>query len=277
MDRGAAECAYDEQKGPAMPVANVNGQQIAYDDTGGEGPALLFSHGFLMDRSMFDAQVEALSDRYRCITWDERGFGDTPATGPFTYWDSADDAVALLDHLGVDKAVFIGMSQGGYLSLRAALAHPDRVAALVLIDSGVHMDDEETLAGYSGMIQHWLSDQPLGDVGMYVAGLIIGEPTLMKKWVDIWESRRESAPLEHPASALLNRDDITGRVDEITCPVLIIHGEEDQAIPIETARKLCDDLPDCRGVVAVPGAAHASNMTHPDIVTPAIAEFLTGL
>ncbi|HHC07507.1 MAG TPA: alpha/beta hydrolase, partial [Actinobacteria bacterium] len=112
-----------------MPVAEVNGQRIAYDDTGGDGPALLFSHGFLMDRTMFDHQVAALSDRYRCITWDERGFGETPAEEPFTYWDSADDAVALLDHLGVDRAAFIGMSQGGYLSLRAALAHPDRVAA----------------------------------------------------------------------------------------------------------------------------------------------------
>jgi len=259
-----------------MPVAHVNGQAIAYDDTGGDGPALLFSHGFLMDRTMFEPQVDALSDRYRCVTWDERGFGETPATEPFTYWDSAEDAVALLDHLGIDEAVFLGMSQGGYLSLRAALAHPDRVRGLVLIDSGVHMDDEETLAGYQGMIDHWLSDQPLGDVGMYVAGLILGEPELMKKWVGIWESRDRST-VRYPAQCLLGRDDITDRVAEITCPTLIVHGEEDQAIPIETARALCEELPDCRGFVPVPGAAHASNMTHPEIVTPAIAEFLDGL
>lgn len=265
-----------ERKGATMPTADVNGQRIAYDDTGGDGPAVIFSHGFLMDRTMFADQVAALSDTYRCITWDERGFGDTPADAPFTYWDSAADAVALLDHLGIDRAVFVGMSQGGYLSLRAALAYPDRVAGLVLIDSGVQIDDEETLAGYAGMIDHWLSDQPLGEVGQMVAGLILGEPELMKKWIGIWESRDRST-VAYPAEALLNRDDISDRVQEITCPVLIIHGEEDLAIPIETARRLCADLPDCRGFVAVPGAAHASNMTHPEIVNPAIAEFLAAV
>ena len=67
-----------------MPVADVNGQSITYADSGGDGPAILWSHGFLMDHTMFDAQVEALADRYRCIAWDERGFGGTPATAPFT-------------------------------------------------------------------------------------------------------------------------------------------------------------------------------------------------
>jgi pimeloyl-ACP methyl ester carboxylesterase len=259
-----------------MPVAEVNGQQIAYDDTGGEGPALIFSHGFLMDRTMFSAQVEGLSDTYRCVTWDERGFGDTPVDGPFTYWDSADDVVALMDHLGIDDAVLIGMSQGGYLSLRAALAHPDRVRGVVLIDSGVWMDDPETLAGYGGMLAHWRSDAPLGDVGTMVAGLIVGDPVLMEEWVGIWESRDRST-IEHPGNCLLERDDITGRVDEITCPVLIVHGTDDLAIPIATAEQLCADLPDCRGMVPVPGAPHASNMTHPEVVTPAIKGFLDGL
>ncbi|HZJ49130.1 MAG TPA: alpha/beta hydrolase [Acidimicrobiia bacterium] len=259
-----------------MPVAEVNGQHIAFDDTGGDGPALVFSHGFLMDRSMFDAQVEALSDDYRCVAWDERGFGDTPVDGPFTYWDSADDAIGLMDHLGIEEAVLVGMSQGGYLSLRAAIAHPDRVRALVLIDTGVFMDDAEALAGYEGMIQYWLSDQPLGDVGVTVAGLIIGQPDLMEKWIGIWESRDRST-VKYPGDCLLGRDDITDRVSKITCPVLILHGTEDQAIPIETARRLCDDLPDCRGMVPVPGAGHASNMTHPNVVNPTIIDFLARL
>jgi len=259
-----------------MPVAEVNGQMIAYDDTGGDGPALIFSHGFLMDRTMFSAQIDALRDGYRCISWDERGFGDTPVDGPFTYWDSADDLIALMDHLGIDTAVLIGMSQGGYLSLRAVLAHPERVNGLVLIDSGVFMDDDEALEGYMGMLAHWQSNAPLGDVGTMVAGLIIGEPTLMDKWIGIWESRDRST-VKHPGDCLVGRDDITERVNEIICPVLIVHGTDDLAIPIATAEQLCADLPDCRGMVAVPGAAHASNMTHPEVVTPAIAEYLVGL
>ncbi|MEM9563617.1 MAG: alpha/beta hydrolase [Actinomycetota bacterium] len=256
-----------------MPIANVNGQSINYADSGGTGPAVLFSHGFLMDHTMFDQQVEALADDYRCVAWDERGFGATPATGPFSYWDSADDAVALLDHLGVDRAVFVGMSQGGFLSLRAALAHPDRVRALALIDSQAGVDDAETLEGYRGMISHWLSDEPLGDVGQYVASLIIGEPELSSQWIEIWETRRDPQ-IEFAAGALLDRDDVTDRLGEIACPVLSIHGGDDQAITVDRAEALQKAVPDPRGLVVVPGAAHAPNMTDPDIVNPALFDFL---
>ena len=259
-----------------MPTAQINGQQIAYEDTGGDGPALIFSHGFLMDRTMFEAQVADLSGDYRCICWDERGFGETPATEPFSYWDSADDVIALMDHLGVSRTVLIGMSQGGFLSMRAALRHPHRVRALVLIDSGAHVDPPEVLAGYNQLMSHWMSDEPLGEVGRTVAGLIIGDPELEKKWIGIWESR-DRYGLKYPSQALLTRDDISERIGGIGCPVLMVHGENDQAIPIDTAEALCGRLPDCRGLVRVPGAAHAANMTHPEIVNPAIREFLTGL
>jgi len=259
-----------------MPVADVNGQSIHFADSGGDKPAILFSHGFLMDHTMFDAQVETFADQWRCVRWDERGFGATPATAPFSYWDSADDAVALLDHLGIESAVFVGMSQGGFLSLRAALAHPDRVRALVLIDSQAGLDDAETLAGYDGMVAHWLSDEPLGEVGQFVAGLILGDPALSEEWIAIWEQRRDPQ-LQHAAGALLERDDLTDRLGEITCPVLSIHGEQDQAITMDRARAVQDGVIDGRGLVGVPGAAHAPNMTHPEIVNPALGEFLASL
>jgi 3-oxoadipate enol-lactonase len=259
-----------------MAIAEVNGQKIAFNDTGGDASALIFSHGFLMDKTMFDTQVDHFTADYRCICWDERGFGDTAANASFSYWDSADDVIALMDHLDIDQAVLLGMSQGGFLSLRAALRYPDRVRALVLIDSGVHVDPPEVLEGYGQMMDHWMSDEPLGDVGNYVASLIINEPLLMEKWIAIWESR-DRYSLKYPAETLLTRDDITDQVAEINCPVLVVHGEEDQAIPIDTAEEMIKKLPDCRGLTRVPGAAHASNMTHPEIVNPAIAAFLQGL
>ena len=100
-----------------MPHADVNGQRLFYEDSGGEGDVIVFSHGFLMSHAMFDAQVAALSDRWRCVAWDERGHGQTVTTpDPFTYWDSADDLLGLLDHLGVERAVLAGMSQTGSTS-----------------------------------------------------------------------------------------------------------------------------------------------------------------
>lgn len=261
-----------------MGTAQVNGVTVHYDDTGGDRPAVLFSHGFLMDRTMFDRQVEALGGDYRCIRWDERGFGGTAATGEFSYWDSADDAVALLDHLGVDQAVFVGMSQGGFLSLRAALAHPDRVRAVVLIDSAADTDDEETLDGYRGMLHVFGNgtDEERAGVFQIVAGLILGDEQLAEEWIPKWQAI-DPGQLTLAGGALLNRDDISDRVGEIRCPVLSIHGTADQAISLERALALAAALPDHRGVIEVDGAAHAPNMTHPDVVNPALRTFLDSL
>ena len=160
--------------------------------------------------------------------------------------------------------------------MRAALAHPDRVRALVLIDSQPGADDDETIQGYEGMVAHWLSDEPLGEVGEFVAGMIIGEPNLSTEWIAKWEQRRDPQ-LEHAGNALWTRDDITDRVAEITCPVLSVHGEEDAAIGIDKAEALQAAVPDGRGLVRVPGAAHAPNMTHAALVNGGIAEFLASL
>src|SRR4051812_46935504 len=141
-----------------MPHAEINGQNIYFEDTGGDGPPVILAHGFLMDHEMFAPQVAALRDDYRVITWDERGFGQTKFDGkPFSYWDSAADCLGLLDHLGIDRAVVGGMSQGGFLSLRAALSAPDRVRALILLDTESGVPDPDTMTAEQGMVDMWLS------------------------------------------------------------------------------------------------------------------------
>ena len=101
-----------------MPNALINGATIYYEDTGSNLPAVILSHGFLMDHEMFAPQVAALQSTHRVITWDERGFGGTIATDEFTYWDSAKDVIGLMDYLGIESCVVGGMSQGGFLGLR---------------------------------------------------------------------------------------------------------------------------------------------------------------
>jgi hypothetical protein len=131
-----------------MAFADVNGQHIRFDDSGGDGSAVILSHGFLMDREMFAPQVDALAAEFRVITWDGRGFGETRSDGqPFTYWDSARDCLGLLDHLRIERAVLGGMSQGGFLSLRAALLAPERVAALVLIGTQANLTHPDRVNG----------------------------------------------------------------------------------------------------------------------------------
>lgn len=256
-----------------MAYADVNGQRLYFEDTRGDGPVVLFSHGFLMDGEMFEPQVAALSDAYRCITWDERAFGRTEYDGkPFTYWDSARDAIGLLDHLGVQTAVLAGMSQGGFLSMRAALANPDRVRALVLIDTQSGPEDPSVIEAYRGMTADWLANGPV-NVGGIVAGLIIGNADIEPVWLAKWEK----LPWENMGTAsecLYGRDDITDRLGEIACPALVIHGTVDQAIPMDKAEALAAALSDCRGLVRVEGAAHAANLTHPEQVNPPLRAFL---
>ena len=183
------------------------------------------------------------------------------------------------DACGVDDAVWIGMSQGGYLSLRAALATPERMRALVLIDSQAHGDPPEATGGYEGMLAAMTGDddEAYAMVAEMVGGLILGTEELSAEWLPKWEARRSTTDLNVPGRTLLHRDDISDRLGEITCPVLIIHGTADEAIPIDIARATAAALPDCRGLVEVEGAAHAPNMSHPGIVNDAIGDFLAGL
>jgi pimeloyl-ACP methyl ester carboxylesterase len=254
------------------------GPAIAYTDTGGDAPAILLAHGFMLDHTMFDPQVDALRDDYRVIAWDHRGHGDTRDDGgTYSYWDSARDALALLDTLGVETAILGGMSQGGFLSLRAALLAPQRVRALVLIDSQAGGENPEVAPLYEAMHTQWITEGPSDDLVRTAVSIILADdPQLL----DIWVPRAQARPKEGltpPFRCLMDREDITDRLGEITAPALVIHGTADGAIPMERAQQLADGLPNARPLVTIEGGAHASNVTHPAEVNAAIRDFLGSL
>ena len=256
-----------------MPFADVNGQHIYFEDSGGSSPVVIFSHGFLMDHEMFEPQVRTLSDEFRCITWDQRGFGQTPATAPFSYWDSADDCLALLSHLAIESAVLAGMSQGGFLSLRAALRTPDRVKGLVLMDTQAGVEAEEARPLYQGMHDQWVSQGPSDELAAAVASLILSPGYDPAPWIAKWKA----APKENmtlPFNCLMDRDDITERLSEIGAPTIIFQGEQDGVISMESAKALQAGLPNCVGLVRIAGAGHAGNLSHPAEVNGPLREFL---
>jgi len=258
-----------------MPYAEVNGQRLFYEDTGGDGPAVVLSHGFLMDRTMFEPQVQALADEFRFITYDERGWGDSEYDEkPFTYWDLAVDVIGLVDHLGLQQATLGGMSQGGFISLRAALANPDRVKALVLIDTQAGIEDEANVAAYRGMHDEWVTNGPQDALAGAIASIILGPaPAVRDPWIAKWQELPKEA-LTQPFECLMGRDDITARLGEITQPAIVFHGTDDAAIPPAKGEELCAGLANCTGVVTVQGGTHASNLTHPDEVNGPLGDFL---
>ena len=258
-----------------MPVAQVNGQRIHYQDTGGAGPPVIFSHGLIMDHEMFAPQVAALDGRYRVITWDERGHGGTAGASlePFSCYDSADDLVALLGHLGIARAVLAGMSQGGFLSLRAALTHPDVVRALILIDTEAGVEDPARMAGYKQLVDGWVTGGLSDDTADFIEATILGEgwdgaPAWKAKWKSVAPHNVLGC-----MDCLAGRDDITGKLHGIRAPALVIHGDADAAITLDHAHILARELPNAE-LVVVKGAGHAANLTHPGVVNPAIEAFL---
>ena len=168
------------------------------------------------------------------------------------------------------------MSQGGFVSLRVALTAPERVRALVLLDTQAGCEDPEVVPLFRAMLDQWVADGPSDEVAMPAAQLIIGDVQLSATWIATWKSR-PPASVARPADTLLGRDDITDRLSEIRCPALVVHGTADVSIPMERAQQLADGLVGCDGVVAVEGGSHAANMTHPDEVNAALGDFLADL
>lgn len=254
-------------------IAELNGQGIYFEDSGGSGRPIILAHGFLMDGRMFDPQVAALAPEFRVIRWDARGFGRTRWDGkPFSLWDSAADCIALLDHLGIDKAVIGGMSQGGYCALRIALRYSERVKALVLMSTRGTNDAEETKAGYLQAAQVWGSVGP-EPIIQALSAPILGDARHFATWQERW--RQVSAASYMAATRnLVDRDDISGRLKEIRCPAIVFHGLEDSGIPPSDGELLHKTLPGSVRFVGVPGATHAASLTHPEVVNPPLLEFL---
>jgi 3-oxoadipate enol-lactonase len=261
-----------------MPFARVNGQNLYYEDTGGTRPAVIFSHGLFMDHEMFAPQVAALSNRYRCISWDERGHGRTAGDtiAPFSYYDSANDLAALLAHLGIKRAVLAGMSQGGFLSMRCALTHPEIVRALILIDTQAGLEDPAKIAGYHQMMDDWTKNGLSDQVAGIIESIILGDGwSGAGYWKNKWRAMK-AVNVAGTFATLTTRDDITPRIDAIKVPTLVVHGDADAAIPLTLANVLVQRIAGAQ-LAVIPGAGHAANLTHPVPTNAAIEGFLRRL
>jgi len=165
------------------------------------------------------------------------------------------------------------MSQGGFISLRAALRSPNRVRGLGLIDTQAGVEPDDTRPVYEAMATEWTTNGPSDALTGAVAGIIMSPGYDPAGWVAKWQAAPMDA-IREPFRALMDRDDLSDRVSQIVAPAIIFHGEADAAIPIEKAERLAEELPNCEGLVRIAGAGHASNLSHPDEVNGPLRDFL---
>jgi pimeloyl-ACP methyl ester carboxylesterase len=249
-----------------------DGQTVHYVDHGGDGPAVVLLHSYLMDLDMFAAQVDALGEDFRLIAVDERGFGGTPADSPFTYWDVARDVLALLDELGVERAAAAGTSQGGFIALRMALMQPERVSALVLMGTSAAAEDVEVAAGYRQLAATWKEQGPIEPLLDTVAGICLGSMD-----AGDWKAKWRTVPgdrFDLVLTTLVERDGLLDRLPEVRCPALVLHGSADAAYPLDHAAELVSALPNAEPLVVVEGGAHFLSLTDADAVNPHLRRFL---
>lgn len=258
-----------------MADIEVNGQRLHYDDTGGDGPVVVFCHSFGMDGSMFEPQVAAFARDYRCITWDERAHGGSPTDRPFDFWDSARDCLALLDAVHVQQAAVVGTSQGGFLALRAALLQPERVVALAVLGSSAAAEEPEQKKAFEQLHDGFLSgvDGPPEQVLDAMAGICFGSRFDAEPWKQRWR-RWPAEQFSFAFRALADRDDIVARLPEVTPPTLVLHGTDDRSYAPSYGQAICAGLARCDEFVQIDGGAHFLSITDPEEVNEALRPFL---
>ncbi len=266
-----------------MPKVTAAGTSIDYLDTGGDGTPVLLLHAFPFSSSMWEPQIEALSDRFRLIAPSLQGFGrsDAPEDESTYSMDSyADQAAGVLDELGVDRVVLTGLSIGGYIGFAFWRRHRDKVAALVLADTRAEADPPE---GVEKRTKHQqiVREEGKGKLIEVLVGALLGEPSLQKK-PDVVERVRELMTENPPEGfigaleAMKKRPDSTGELTGIDVPTLVIVGENDGVTPPDAARKIHEHVGGSR-LVVIPESGHLSSLEAPEAFNGALAEFLNNL
>ena len=248
-----------------MPHLDRGGVRIRYD-VAGEGPAVLLTHGFAASSRMFAANLGALSGDHTVITWDLRGHGDSdyPADpAAYSVPLTVADMRALLDTAGAERAVIAGHSVGGFLSLEFHLAHRDRVAGLILIDTGPGYRRDEARARWNRMVDDYA--RSFAERGLDALG---DSEELTAR------AHRDASGLVLAAHGILAQHDarVIDALGSIDVPTLIVVGQRDTAF-LDGSRHMAEKIPGAT-LAVIEGAGHAPNVSHPAVFNDRVRAFL---
>lgn len=257
----------------------VGNATIGYDDRGA-GLPLVMLHAFPLDRRMWLPQCGALIPQCRCITPDMRGFGDSSPEGPHSMEQYADDVVAVLDALRIERAVVAGLSLGGYVAFALWRRHRARVRALVLADTRAEADTDEVRLRRREL-SALAREKGAGAVAARQLPGLVGKATREHN-PDLYDSIHGMMlgatveGIEGALHAMATRADSTALLAAIDVPTLVVCGEMDAITPLKGMQAMAERIGPSR-FEAIAGAGHLSNMERPAAFNHVIAEFLASL
>jgi pimeloyl-ACP methyl ester carboxylesterase len=261
----------------------IGGLRLHVEDTGGSGPAVVFSHGLLLSTRLWDAQVDALSGRYRCIAYDHRGQGQSDDTGgrSISLDTCAADAEALVKALGAVPCHFVGLSMGGMVGMRLAARRPEILRSLSLIETSADPEPEENLGRYRmlNLVARFVGPWAVAGKVMHIlfGRTFNADPARAEertRWTARLAGNRRS--IWRAVNGVIERPSIHGELAAVRLPTLVMVGEEDVATVPARAERIASAIAGAR-LLRVPRAGHTSPVEEPATVTAALRDFLASV
>lgn len=256
-------------------IVNVNGIRMNYREFGKGEPPMVFIHGFPFNQTMWDEQVEALKGSMRIITYDIRGFGKSEQGAQRPSIELyADDLIALMDALSIQKAHVCGLSMGGYILLNAVDRFPDRFSSIVLADTQCLADSEE------GKQKRLESIKNIDEKGLEVFAEKFLKGAFSPSAPDAAVEKIRSVILQNNPEvvkaalvALAERKESCSHLKNVKVPSLIICGENDELTTLPQSEFLFNNIPGAK-MHAIEKAGHLSNLEQPDAFNRHLKEFI---
>ncbi|EHU0373938.1 alpha/beta hydrolase [Vibrio cholerae] len=236
-------------------------------------PVILFLHGFFMNHQMFHHQIEYFSESFRIIAPDFKCFGKSaPKVEQNRFNEWVDDIINLLNTLQVESYCVVGMSMGGYVAQRLCVEDKHRILKAVFISTQADKDNPETIEQYLTLVNNWGDFSLRKNIISSLKESFFGKCSKESEyWEELWIGYDDRI-LSSAMKSMISRDDFISQLKNIKCPVLILHGDKDQGIPVSSARKMHKDLINSKLRLIIDGR-HAINITHHEIVNAEIDLF----